>query len=768
MGSSMSCVPQHNFRFSSKSFIRRNSSRLFRKRYPQEGQEKSNSIINILCTVTPRKEMTHKDLQKIENIKWEPPFPYDPASGWKKSSINVKNYGRMVHSSKVRFRFLHCQDVHDCYLDLFQTHLHFVSNNTTGLTYQGTLPLKELTICNLQQNCNHSQLQEFAFQINGVSLNPIIVYCSNQEEMDMWFGLLKEHIEINGGTPIAPIETYTRVKNVKENMEGREELRNSISKDPIYEWEGSQRESLGPITFVTKVSLQHLPCQEQSDRLLVMYPATLIILSEESHGLFYKGKLPLNMVTVTTPCQDVKPNTFMIEGKMINPIVVSCLDKREFYDWIQHFKAFDVPVVSPPPPVYDIIYTPTAKEAPEVDRWSWNSRSQSRSESLRLRQSAGSESLRLGQSAGSESLRLGQSAGSESLRLGQSAGSESLRLGQSAGSDSLRLGKSHSGQGSGSGSQHLQFPPRHADNPLSPGYTEPLCYISSRPCSTETARLGSRSNSVSSHAARSERDTRPLSQRCSYLPHEGPVVLSPVYNIPYSGLHRDRASTPQCLEKATLIKSNSWSTPQTSPKYASLSTPQRHSDMCAPRQPLSPLYDEPCTPDTYAQEESWPRQQPTQQSWRGPPQKQQDPHLLPSSFQLCTPPLGKRCRRSLVLCQGQGLEMEGPQGPADQRTEAIPRLRLLPAPKAVQEERIFPSMSAMNTPQMPYGYSPDHNSYLEPSEPDDQEMDYDNIWEYDCNTERIQPMSGISPHRTGLDIGARGLGAMANNQLRWL
>jgi hypothetical protein len=46
----------------------------------------------------------------------------------------------------------------------------------------------------------------------GVSLNPIIVYCSNQEEMDMWFGLLKEHIEINGGTPIAPIETYTRVK----------------------------------------------------------------------------------------------------------------------------------------------------------------------------------------------------------------------------------------------------------------------------------------------------------------------------------------------------------------------------------------------------------------------------------------------------------------------------------------------------------------------------------------------------------------------------
>lgn len=51
--------------------------------------------------------MSHKDLQTIENIKWDP--PYDPASGWKKSSINVKNYGRMIHSSKVRFRFFHCQ-----------------------------------------------------------------------------------------------------------------------------------------------------------------------------------------------------------------------------------------------------------------------------------------------------------------------------------------------------------------------------------------------------------------------------------------------------------------------------------------------------------------------------------------------------------------------------------------------------------------------------------------------------------------------------------
>ncbi|XP_012681544.2 probable pleckstrin homology domain-containing family N member 1 [Clupea harengus] len=711
MGSSMSCVPQHNFRFSSKSFIRRNSSKLFRKKFPQEGQEKSNSIINILCTVTPRKEMSPKDLQSIDKIKWDPPFPYDPASGWKKSSINVKNYGRMIHSSKVRFRFLHCQDVHDCFLDLFQTHLHFLSNNGSGLTYQGTLPLKELTLRKVQSRSSYNQPQEFAFQINGVSLNPIIVYCANQKEMDNWFGLLKEQIEANGGTPITA-ETYAELKaqTTEDGGEGKEELRNSISNEPIYEWEGSQRESLGNIVYVTKVMIQHLPCQEKSERLLVMYPDTLIFLSGESERLFYKGKLSLNMITVTTPCQEVKPNTFMIEGKLINPIIVSCLDKMEFHDWIQYFKAADVPIVTPPPPVYDIIYTPTHREAPEFDRWSSHSHSQSHGHGP----------------------------------------AEPLR---------------HNGRVS----HELPFPSGE-DNPLSPGYMEPLCYASSRPPSTETqysARLGSRSNSISSHT-RPHPDLRPLSlrysspQRSSHLYSE--VIQSPVYNMPYTSVTRN--GPLQRAEKAPLIKSNSWSTPQSSLKFHHLSNnPQRHSDMCAPpRKPLSPLYDDPSTPGGYPPSGS--HVKPTQ-SWRSATE-QQCPPLLPSTFRLCTPPLGRRTRASLAPEHEAGSSHWG----SEQRADAVSRLKMLPVPNTVPEhsslpQRGFSSHAAMETQQITYGYSPDENCYLEPVEPDDQEMDYDNIWEYDCNNGMIQPRSGILPHRTVTDFCATGLSSTMATQARW-
>lgn len=65
---------------------------------------------------------------------------------------------------------------------------------------------------------------------------------------------------------------------------------------------------------------------------------------------------------VNRPNDRLCPPPPLFPGKLINPIVVSCLDRTEFCDWIQHFKAADVPVLTPPPPVYDIIYTPTHRE----------------------------------------------------------------------------------------------------------------------------------------------------------------------------------------------------------------------------------------------------------------------------------------------------------------------------------------------------------------------------------------------------------------------
>ncbi|XP_029104804.1 uncharacterized protein LOC108928112 [Scleropages formosus] len=534
------------------------SGRLFYKKNPQEGQEKCNSIINVICNVNPWREMLLKDVQMIENMKWDPHFLYDPQS-WNKSKVNVKNYGRMIHSSKVHFRFLHCQDVHECYLDLFETRLHFVSNSSAGLIYQVTLPLKELTICKPQtSNGALSELETFAFQINGVSLKSTIVYCKSQGELDHWLSLLTDHLAACGGTsPFVQFKENSQIP--ASHQRSREELRMSVQSEPIYEWEGSHRDSLGPIICVSKVTLQHLPCQEQHSRLLVMYPSTLIILSEENNRLFYKGKILLNTITVTTPCHDLKPNTFMIKGKLINPIIVSCLDMKEFSDWICKFRASRIPIQTPPPPVYDIIYTPIKIEAPEFHRWSAHS-SQGMTESWKLSQS-------------------------------------------------------------GQCSKELQFC-MESDNVVSPGYSEPLFYISSRPTSTTTRSSTEVCSSISSKSR-----LYPLVQD----------PMSPIYSTPYLALQNH--GPIQWQEKVPLTKTNSLNTLQTSVSLK-LSNPDRHS--ATPTLDLDTDYSRPVCHRNYI-----------------------DLQVLPS-FKLRSPPLDRRNKNTQTSKQE-----------IDQFTETVSGMKLI-------------------------------------------------------------------------------------------
>ncbi|XP_041130799.1 uncharacterized protein LOC121329315 [Polyodon spathula] len=677
MGSSMSCISHPNCRlkYSSKGFMRKKSNGLFRKKYPQEGQVKSNSIVNILCYISPKKDMSTKDLQKIESINWDQKLAYDPNNGWKKSSTSVKNFGKMIFSSPVKFRFLHCQDIHDCYLDLFQTHLHFLSNSSTGLTYQGTLPLKEINVCRSERDGEH------AFQIAGSCLNSIVVYCSSEEELQTWLTQLKKQVELNGGSfTSADTKTYARLKNVKEHGKEKEELRKSVENEMIFEWEGSQRESLGQITFVTKTKMQHLPCQDQYDRLLVLYPATLIILSDEDDGLFYKGKLPLNAITVSTGSNEDNPNTFRIEGKLINPIIVTCLDQCDYQEWLRHLRALQVAVEGPPANVYDIIYTPTEKEPPRDSRVSVQSKRGSNTR--------------------------------------------------------VQAQKSHSWsqqpppRDSGAGRSAFDFPIEdHEDQLMSPEYAKPFCHISSRPASIDmqkTCRLSGRSSTRSSNV-QSIMEIHPpparfsVPDRDSYASTEDP--LSPVYNMPYSSLPLECPADD--VSKLPLIKYNSWSTPQSSIQNHQSSVLQRYSDMCAPRKPLTPLYDDPYTPNDCLDKDTSLETECSDNHKHPALDRLDGDYALPRSFKLSTPPLGNRKRNPPLIKQ-------------EARTEPLSRqdctrdhstVKLLPAPPALHGcnteksyllEKVQSSMTHLKG-----------NTNLDPKEHDD--LDYDNIWDSDSH-----------------------------------
>ncbi|XP_053136799.1 pleckstrin homology domain-containing family N member 1 [Hemicordylus capensis] len=329
----MACIPQAPGRFR-YSFSRKNSLRKEQENKKklaglfgfEPGQERDVTSDKILQYI-PGKSLTNQDHEK-ENFDQR--FPSLFKKGRRKTV--VRNLGKIIYYSKVKFKFQHCQEVNDCYLELFQAYLYFQSLGPNGLTYQGLLPLRELQLNELE-NPKESQEEVHAFQITGPLLNPLIVYCPNQSELKRWLYHLEKQIHLNGGSLDMP---FLSQNDWKQNSAGREQLRWSVQNAPVQEWRGTQRESLGDILCVSKVKLQHLPFQEQHNRLLILYPSTLVIVSEERRGLYFKGELPLNAIQVQF--EENQKTSFLIEGRLINSIRVICSSYDDYQEWLYCLK----------------------------------------------------------------------------------------------------------------------------------------------------------------------------------------------------------------------------------------------------------------------------------------------------------------------------------------------------------------------------------------------------------------------------------------------
>ncbi|NWV64477.1 PKHN1 protein, partial [Malurus elegans] len=116
----------------------------------------------------------------------------------------VRNLGKMIYYSKVKFKFQHFQEVNDCFLELFQSYLYFQSVGPNGLTYQGLLPLRELQVRELEAAQGSGQ-QEHAFRIAGPLLNPLIVFCPSAAELKQWLYHLEKQIQLSGGSLALPL-----------------------------------------------------------------------------------------------------------------------------------------------------------------------------------------------------------------------------------------------------------------------------------------------------------------------------------------------------------------------------------------------------------------------------------------------------------------------------------------------------------------------------------------------------------------------------------
>ncbi|XP_053546449.1 probable pleckstrin homology domain-containing family N member 1 isoform X2 [Bombina bombina] len=115
----------------------------------------------------------------------------------------------------------------------------------------------------------------------------------------------------------------------------REHLNDQIFKEPIRGWEGQHVYSYGRVVMSSLVVIQISSTQEMSECFLVLFPLHLLILSmdNQERRFIYQGLLPLSGMSVLCT-QTSTGHTFQINGPMIEPRQVTCLNYNDKNLWI--------------------------------------------------------------------------------------------------------------------------------------------------------------------------------------------------------------------------------------------------------------------------------------------------------------------------------------------------------------------------------------------------------------------------------------------------
>ncbi|XP_024410660.1 pleckstrin homology domain-containing family N member 1 isoform X2 [Desmodus rotundus] len=260
------------------------------------------------------------DFPGLESQREHPDQPLLSVFKKGRRRVPVRNLGKVVHYAKVQLRFQHSQDVSDCYLELFPSHLYFQAHGSEGLTFQGLLPLVELSICPLEGSREH------AFQITGPLPAPLLVVCPSPAALGLWLYHLEKQMALLGGPQ--------RCHSAPPQGAPEDELPWSLQHRLTQLRTAWGRPAVGSAICASRVKLQHLPSQEQWDRLLVLYPTSLAIFSEEADGLGFKGELPLSAIHINLEEKGKQIRSFLIEGRLINTIRVLCASYEDYSHWL--------------------------------------------------------------------------------------------------------------------------------------------------------------------------------------------------------------------------------------------------------------------------------------------------------------------------------------------------------------------------------------------------------------------------------------------------
>ncbi|XP_034027828.1 probable pleckstrin homology domain-containing family N member 1 [Thalassophryne amazonica] len=262
-------------------------------------------------------------------------YSQQPIRGWEGHPAHT--YGEIIHSSLVSLCSNYTQETSEHFLVLFSFHLLILSvdHSRQDFSYQGVLPLSGLSfrVVSTDSDTPHSP---HMFEISSPVVESKIFKCSSAAELQKWMEHIEERTYKSKILPMSPSHCPLSYLLPCDEHWKREELKKYILQAPIWQWEGSPIQHMGPPGYLSIVHIINSHRQGLQERLMVLFPQDVLLLSVDNKrlNLTYEGRLARQSVRAVERSASPSRLQFELMGELLEPLQVSCTCLDDYQKWI--------------------------------------------------------------------------------------------------------------------------------------------------------------------------------------------------------------------------------------------------------------------------------------------------------------------------------------------------------------------------------------------------------------------------------------------------
>ncbi|XP_038154439.1 uncharacterized protein LOC119792056 [Cyprinodon tularosa] len=283
-------------------------------------------------------------------------FSQQPIRGWEGQPAHI--YGEVIYSSLVSLYTSYTQETSERFLLLFSFHLLILSldHSREDFIYEGILPVSGLSLraVSLEPEVSHSP---HMFEISSPMMDSKVFMCASAAELKRWMQNIEDRRYKSMMQPMSPSHCALSYLLPCDEHWKREELKKYLLQAPIWNWEGSPIQHMGQPGYISIVHIINTQRQGLQERLMVLFPHDVLLLSVDSKRLNvkYEGRLARHSIKAVERSALPGRLEFDLRGELVEPLQVSCTCEEDYQTWIFHLQQPDrdshIFLSQPPPPL---------------------------------------------------------------------------------------------------------------------------------------------------------------------------------------------------------------------------------------------------------------------------------------------------------------------------------------------------------------------------------------------------------------------------------